>query len=128
MTGEGEVPPPHPYGGAMDDLFFTTSGSETLLNQISTPDSLRRTLADGEKTLDVMAEMRRLTDEMAIPSVHGPIAGGRGDLKLVARVPEALLVVALAMEPDLLKNKKKLYKWLDANPHLYAYSRKKRLK
>lgn len=105
---------------------YFTSDRDQVLNYISDPKNLKRALVDADKTFDYIDQMRRFTDDHAKQTNYGPVAGGAGDLKIVARVPESLLIVALSIEPNLLKDKKLLYKWLDANPHFYAYSRKKK--
>lgn len=76
--------------------------------------------------MDFLAEYRKFTDEAG--QANGQRPGGSGDLKLIARIPEALLIGIMAVEPDFLKDKKNIYKWLDANPEYAAYTRKKRTK
>jgi hypothetical protein len=83
-------------------------------------------LVNPDETFDALQTLRNFTDEHAKYTSHGRIAGGSGDLKIIARVPESVMIVALAAEPDLLKDKKTLFKWLDANPHFDAYTRRTR--
>ena len=108
-----------------NDYYFVES-PETILDHISDPSNLRKSLVDGDKTLNMIAQMRQFADDTSTITSHGRVAGHHKDLKLIANVPESLLIVALAVEPNLLKDKKKLYRWLDANPHFYAYTRVKR--
>ena len=96
-----------------------------VLNYISDPKNLKRALVDSDKTFDLIKQLRDFTDDHAVMTSNGRIAGGSGNLKLIARVPESVMIVALAVEPNLLKDRKLLWKWLDANPQFAAYTRKR---
>lgn len=110
--GEGNLP--------HFQMFIITNKDETL-DWVTDPRNIIARRPETEATFRELADMRNLTDD---------VQGYRGDRKnrktsgfrVLARVQEHQLVAALAVEPDLLRDKKKLYRWVRRTKSAQAYT------
>lgn len=108
--------------------FVITNSDENLLNAISRPETIQKYVPTYGERMEFIANYRQYTDDIATSTSRGRVAGGSGNLKIVARIPEALMITLMAVEPNFLKDKKLFWKWLDANPEYAAYTRRKKFK
>lgn len=94
---------------------------ETELDYMAKPENLIKRLPHWEQKFEAMAEMRKLTDDAAVTTSHGRIAGGKG-MKIMARMPEALLTALLAIEPGLLKDAATFKRFMKKHPEYASYT------
>lgn len=104
------------------------TGKDEVLNYIARPENISKRIPNYADRIEFLDQFRQFTDEQAKVTNWGKVAGGYGSMKLIARVPESVLITILAIEPNFLKDKKLIYKWLDQNPEYAAYTRKKKTK
>lgn len=87
-------------------------------------------MVQGEEVFKTMAEMQRMTDSNA-RTVYGnkqagyytnPDGSKEGGLKVIARIPQSVLIALLAVEPDLLKDAKTLKRILKKHKIYRAYT------
>jgi hypothetical protein len=98
------------------------------IDEMSKPDNLVKAMPHYKEKLELIAQFRKATDDAAKSGVYGQrLAGYVGDpktsgLKVIARIPEALLTVLLEVEPDLVNDSSTWHKWLKKHPEFRAYS------
>ncbi len=108
------------------ELLYT--GKDHELDEISKPENLVKALPYWQSKMDAIAEARHLTDLAAKSGYNGQrLAGYAGEaknssVKVIARIPEALLTVLIAAEPELLSSNKAWHKWIKKHPEFRAYS------
>ena len=112
-VGEGNLP---------HFQMFIITDKDATLDYVTDPRNIIARRPETAETFRALKQMRDATDEAI---------GFRGDrktrkqssnMKVIGRVQEHVLIAALAVEQDLLRDKKKLYAWLRRNKAAQAYT------
>lgn len=107
--------------------YYVQSGNDgSFIEQCLDPAHLKQVLVAGDSVFDTMRTMQKMTDSNAKIINGQRMAGYSPDkergLKVIARMPESVLIALLAVEPDLLKDKKTFDRILKKYPIYRAYS------
>jgi hypothetical protein len=104
--------------------FYIQSDTNSFIHQALDPERVRKSLVDGDEAFRYMRNMQKLTDDMGQWKYGQRVSGGVGAIKVIARMPQSVMIKLMEVEPDLLRDKKTFYKILDAHPIYAAYTRK----
>jgi hypothetical protein len=104
--------------------YYVTSKDDSLIDHVLDPANLSKVLYRGDAVFDELKRLQSWTDYHATMKLGQKIAGGTGDIKLIARFPEHVLIKLLELEPDLLKDKKNFNRIITKYPIYAAYTRK----
>lgn len=104
--------------------FFVDSG-EKFVDKLTDIENFRHAAPQyWEPRLQAMKELRQAQDALSTFTGYGMSAGPRHEWRQVASIPHTVLQAALVIEPDLLLNKTKFYKWLRKHKEYSAYTMK----
>jgi hypothetical protein len=105
------------------------------IDEMSKPENLIKALPHYRQKLDLIADMRKATDDAAVSGpggfrMAGYVRGRAGPgasnespgLKVIARIPEALLNALVDEEPDLIRDASLWKAWIHKHPEFRAYS------
>jgi hypothetical protein len=101
------------------------------IDEMAKPENLVKALPHYEYKMNAIALARKMTDQAAVSGPNGVRMAGyfrTGDgekdpgLKIIARMPEALLYALLQHEPELVRDGSAWTKWLKKHPEFRAYS------
>lgn len=95
--------------------FYVGKGMDALAEACN-PEGMPHGVTEKYANDEVMAGIRELQetlDDFATITNHGRQVAGDGDAKFVASIPAPALLLALHMEPDLLYDKEKFYRWFN---------------
>lgn len=103
-----------------------TDKQTDILAEISDPQKLIDRDPSYQHTFDYLEQRRQMIDSMAVNKHGARVAGGAGGLKVIAQVPLRILQGLLHVEPDLIKQGKRLEKLLERNKAYRAYTEGKK--
>ncbi len=104
--------------------YYVTSKDNSLIDHVLDPGNLSKVMVDGEATFAELAALKQWTDHHSTNKYGHKVSGGSGEIKIIARFPEQVLIKILALEPDFLKDKKNFNRVLRKYPIYAAYTRK----
>lgn len=101
-------------------------GKDSILDTLADSHELVRRLPHYEDRYKALEEIRDQHDDLSKISNWGRLSPGEERMRRVASIPIPVLELALVHQPDLLRDKKKFYAWMDRHPEHYTYKRIKR--
>jgi hypothetical protein len=104
--------------------FIIQNRDGSFLNQVLDPANVAPRLVHGEEVFNHMARVQKQIDAAAQNKRGvGMVAGGTGNVKVIAMFPEAVMIRLMHLEPDLLRDKKTFWGILKRYPAYRAYTR-----
>lgn len=100
-------------------MTITTAGDE--LEGVSTSEIISRAPV-LDSVYGTIRDLRQLTDDFGVMKHGKVVRGGSGGIKVVLRVPAQIWDKAVAKNPDLLWDKKAIYRFRDRHPEFAAYT------
>ena len=104
--------------------FYISGSDDKFFDKVLDPAELAKVMPAGPSVFDNMKKLQDWTDTHATMKWGHKVAGGSGDIKIIARFPESVLVKILEVEPDFLKDKANFNRVLRKHPIYAAYTRK----
>lgn len=97
-----------------------------ILEEVIDPEVLADKVPYIKSALEGIEEYSNMLQDISTRGRHTGIAGLSPGLNLqkVAHIPSHVATALLAVDPDILTNKKKFYAWLNGPGKAFAYKRK----
>jgi hypothetical protein len=111
--------------------FIYANKRDSVVDEMSKPENLVKALPHYAKKMDLIKDMRKATDDAAVSGPGGMRMAGyvrtgkQGEdsgLKIIARIPEALMTAIVHEEPDLVRDAAAWHKWMKKHPEFAAYT------
>src|SRR5204863_131751 len=101
---------------AQPSQFYVASPDDTCLDYMTDDSYLCRKIPGMRDQFRAIRSLQDRYWDMRKVTNHGSVIGGDGGMKHVASIPKDVALAAEVLEPDIFKDQRKFYAWLDRNP------------